>query len=46
MLASAHLDTDVLFAAIAAAAGAGIALFEVLAAIERRCVFWQRVEAD
>lgn len=44
MISSSHLETDVLFSAILAAALAGIVLFHALGWVERRLVFWQRAE--
>jgi NitT/TauT family transport system permease protein len=46
VVSSSHLETDVLFSAIIAAAAAGIALFHVLGWIEQRLVFWHRTEGD
>jgi len=46
MVSSSHLETDVLFSAIFAAALAGIVLFELLGWIERRVVFWQSAPSD
>jgi NitT/TauT family transport system permease protein len=46
IISSAHLETATLFSAIAAAAIAGIALFYVIGAIERRVVFWSSSEAE
>jgi NitT/TauT family transport system permease protein len=46
MISSSHLETDVLFSAILAAALAGIVLFHALNWLEHRLVFWQRVEVD
>src|ERR1700680_306319 len=46
MISSSHLDTDVLFSAILAAALSGIILFHGLGWLEQRVVFWQRAEAD
>lgn len=46
MVASSHMDTDVLFSAIFASALAGIALFQAIGWIERRTVFWQTAEAE
>jgi NitT/TauT family transport system permease protein len=40
IVSSAHLETATLFAAIAAAAMAGIAMFYVIGWTERRVVFW------
>ena len=42
MISSAHLETATLFAAIAAAALAGIVMFYVIGWTEERIVFWQR----
>jgi NitT/TauT family transport system permease protein len=44
LVSSSHLDTDKVFAAIFAAAFSGIGLFQVIGWIERRTVFWQRIE--
>ena len=44
MVSSAHLETDTLFSAIFAAALAGITLFHLLGWVERRLIFWQRLE--
>ena len=41
MVSSAHLETATLFAAIAAAALAGIAMFYVIGWTEERVIFWQ-----
>ncbi|MBV8031837.1 MAG: ABC transporter permease [Betaproteobacteria bacterium] len=46
VLSSSHLETDVLFSAIFAAALAGIAVFQVLGWVERRAVFWQEAQAE
>lgn len=46
MVSSSHLETDVLFSAILAAAAAGILLFQLLCWIELRLVFWQRAELE
>ena len=46
MVSSAHLETDVLFSAILAAALAGIVLFHALGWLEQRLVFWQRAQVD
>jgi NitT/TauT family transport system permease protein len=46
MVSSAHLDTDILFSAIFAAAAAGIVLFHTIGWLEQRIIFWQRVEQD
>jgi NitT/TauT family transport system permease protein len=46
MVSSSHLETDVLFAAIFAAAAAGIFLFHLIGWIEQRLIFWQRVDVD
>src|SRR6202023_1469268 len=40
IVSSAHLETATLFSAIAAAAVAGIAMFYIISAAERRIVFW------
>lgn len=42
MISSAHLETATLFAAIAAAALAGIVMFYVIGWAEERVVFWHR----
>ena len=42
---SYYLDTDLTFAAIAVAALAGIAFFGVVLLIERRVIWWERVES-
>jgi NitT/TauT family transport system permease protein len=46
MVSSAHLETPTLFAAIAAAAVAGITLFYIIGAIEHRVIFWQSGETE
>jgi len=46
MISSSHIETDVLFSAIFAAALSGILLFQALGWIERRVVFWQQVEVE
>jgi NitT/TauT family transport system permease protein len=46
MVSSAHLETATLFAAIAAAALAGITMFYIIGAIERRVVFWHGAEFE
>jgi NitT/TauT family transport system permease protein len=40
MVSSAHLETATLFAAIAAAALAGITMFYIIGWTEERVVFW------
>jgi ABC-type nitrate/sulfonate/bicarbonate transport system permease component len=40
MVSSAHLETATLFAAIAAAALAGITMFYVIGWTEERVIFW------
>ncbi|MCS6763094.1 MAG: ABC transporter permease subunit [Candidatus Protistobacter heckmanni] len=44
-ISSAHLDTDVLFSAIFAAA-IGISLFYALGWLERRVIFWQQFDLE
>ncbi len=46
MVSSAHLEAATLFAAIAAAALAGITLFYIIGAIGHRVVFWQGAESE
>ena len=46
IISSAHLETATLFSAIVAAAGAGIAMFYIIGAVERRIVFWSSSEAE
>ncbi|MCS6765476.1 MAG: ABC transporter permease [Candidatus Protistobacter heckmanni] len=46
MISSAHLDTDVLFSAIFAAAAIGISLFHALGWLERRVIFWQQLDLE
>jgi NitT/TauT family transport system permease protein len=46
MISSAHLDTDVLFSAIFAAAAIGISLFHLLGWLERHTIFWQRLDLE
>ncbi len=46
IISSAHLETATLFSAIAAAAVAGIAMFYIISAAERRIVFWAGSEAE
>jgi NitT/TauT family transport system permease protein len=41
IVSSAHLETPTVFAAIAAAAAAGITLFYIIGSLERAVVFWQ-----
>ena len=41
-VSSSHLDTDILFSAVFAAAGAGIVLFHVIHWLEGRLIFWQQ----
>lgn len=44
MVSSAHLDTDRVFAAIFSSAFSGVILYQIVAWVERRTVFWQREE--
>ncbi|SFB45157.1 NitT/TauT family transport system permease protein [Cohnella sp. OV330] len=44
LLSSYHLDTPVMFSAIAAAAVAGLILFGIIASVEKRVIFWQKVD--
>jgi NitT/TauT family transport system permease protein len=44
MLASYHMETPTMFAAIFCAAGVGLVMFWGVSAAERRIVFWQRVD--
>jgi len=44
MISSAHLETATVFQAIFAAALAGIALFYIVGWVEKRIIFWGRVE--
>jgi NitT/TauT family transport system permease protein len=46
MVSSSHLDTDILFSAIFAAATAGITLFHLIGWLEQRIIFWQRAEQE
>jgi NitT/TauT family transport system permease protein len=46
MVSSAHLETATLFAAIGAAALAGITMFYIIGAIEHRVIFWQGGESE
>ena len=46
MVSSSHLETDVLFSAIIAAAAAGIFLFQLLGWLEQRLIFWQRADVE
>lgn len=46
MISSSHLETATLFSAIFAAALAGITLFHLLGWIERRAIYWQRVDTE
>jgi len=46
MVSSSHLDTDILFSAIFASALSGIVLFQALSWVERRVVFWQRLDTE
>jgi NitT/TauT family transport system permease protein len=46
MVSSSHLDTDILFSAIFAAAAAGITLFHLIGWLEQRIIFWQRAEQE
>ena len=41
IVSSSHLETPTVFAAIAAAAAAGITMFYIIGSIERAVVFWQ-----
>jgi NitT/TauT family transport system permease protein len=41
IVSSAHLETPTVFAAIAAAAAAGITMFYIIGSVERAVVFWQ-----
>ena len=41
IVSSSHLETPTVFAAIAAAAAAGITMFYIIGGIERAVVFWQ-----
>jgi NitT/TauT family transport system permease protein len=41
IVSSSHLETPTVFAAIAAAAAAGISMFYIIGSIERAVVFWQ-----
>jgi len=45
-VSSAHLDPDVLLSAIFASALLGIILFQAIGFIERRVVFWQKLDAE
>ncbi|CAI6086147.1 ABC transporter permease [Cohnella sp. JJ-181] len=44
LLSSYHLDTPVMFSAIIAAAVAGLILFGIIASVERKIIFWQKVD--
>jgi NitT/TauT family transport system permease protein len=46
MISSSHIETDVLFSAIFAAALSGILLFHALSWLERRVIFWQKPETE
>lgn len=46
MISSSHLDTDILFSAIFAAAGAGIVLFHTISWLEQRLIFWHSAELE
>ncbi|MDB5774584.1 MAG: binding-protein-dependent transport system inner rane component [Herbaspirillum sp.] len=46
MISSSHLDTDILFSAIFAAAVAGILLFHFIGWLEQRFIFWQSAELE
>jgi NitT/TauT family transport system permease protein len=46
MISSSHLETDVLFSAIFASALSGIILFQAIGWIERRVVFWQKLDTE
>jgi NitT/TauT family transport system permease protein len=46
MVSSSHLDTDILFSAIFASALSGMILFQILGYIERKVVFWHRLDSE
>ncbi|PCM43250.1 ABC transporter permease [Marinobacter sp. ANT_B65] len=46
LVSSYHLDTDVMFSAIFAAAFIGLTFFWILEAIDRHFIFWQQEGAD
>lgn len=46
MVSSSHLDTDILFSAIFAAAALGIVLFQFIGWLEKRVIFWQSAETE
>jgi NitT/TauT family transport system permease protein len=46
IVSSAHLETPTLFAAIAAAAFAGVTMFYVIGWVEKRLVFWHQGEGE
>lgn len=46
MVSSSHLDTDILFSAIFAAAGLGIFLFQLIGWVESRLIFWSTPAAE
>jgi NitT/TauT family transport system permease protein len=46
MVSSSHLDTDILFSAIFAAAALGILLFQFIGWLEQRVIFWQTAETE
>jgi NitT/TauT family transport system permease protein len=45
LVSSYHMDTPTMFAAVFCAAGIGLGMFWLVGAVERRVVFWQRVES-
>ncbi|MBN2980858.1 ABC transporter permease [Cohnella algarum] len=44
LVSSYHLDTPVMFSAIAAAAVCGLILFGILSWLEKKLIFWQKVD--
>jgi NitT/TauT family transport system permease protein len=45
LVSSYHMDTPMMFAAVFCAAGIGLGMIWFVGAVERRVVFWQRVES-
>jgi NitT/TauT family transport system permease protein len=45
LVSSYHIETPTMFAAVFCAAGIGLVMFWLVGAVERRVVFWQRVES-
>jgi NitT/TauT family transport system permease protein len=45
LVSSYHMETPTMFAAVFCAAAIGLAMFWLVGAVERRVVFWQRVDS-